>query len=169
MIVDVALIQRPNVDFAKFLTVTREALGYSPAKAADASRVKLSDTERFISCLDALRNPESVPGLREDLLSHVQFGVLFAVDERDLVEVLEVAQMQFVTTETRIRGVSMGVISGTLAQWRDAVIRGTQKTGAVQAMYCRVLAAFESDGIKLWAHCKRMPSPDPRLFSLELK
>ena len=86
---DAVLIQEPAVDFTTFLGLSHQMLGYSPARAADASPRELTDAERFLSCLAALRDPEAPAGLTANLLAHVSFSVLVAADERDLLDILE--------------------------------------------------------------------------------
>jgi hypothetical protein len=164
--IDAVLIQQPAVNFAAFLGIANEALGYSPGRKCDASGRKLSDAERFISCLEALRDPQAVPGLYPHLFNHVSFSVLIAADERDLLDVLEVASgMHFVTTETQVRGINLVVVTGTLAQWRGAVISGSRVRGACQACYCKILQLFEQAGLNVWNDCTK--KPDGKLFLLE--
>lgn len=168
MPVDAVLIQQPAIDFATFLGLTHTALGYSPASASDATRRPMSDAERFISCLEALRDPKATAGLRLNLLTHVSFSVLIAADERDVVEILECAAgMPFVGTETVRRDVRILVVTGTLAQWRDAVVTGSNAKGAAQACYCKIMGLFEAAGLNVWSDCKKKQTADPRLFLLE--
>ena len=171
MRVDAVLIQQPAIDFATFLGLTHEALGYSPAATSDASQRRLSDAERFLSCLEALHDPKAQPALRPHLLNHVSFSVLVAAEYQDAIDIVEVASsMPFVRTETRARGIDLIVITGTLAQWRDAVISGTQKGGGVQACYCKISTLFEQAGLNVWLHCTKKPDPaDKRLFLLQDK
>ena len=169
---DAVLIQRPAVDFTTFLGLSHQMLGYSPARAADACPRELTDAERFLSCLAALRDPGAPVGLTPNLLAHVSFSVLVAADERDLLDILEAASgMSFVATETLARGVQASVITGTLGQWRDAVRSGTKQTAepTVRACYCKILVLFEQAGLgHVWADCEKRPAPD-QLFYLEDK
>ena len=84
MAVDAILIQRPAIDFAKFIGLSHKMLGYSPASQADASRRKLSDAERFLSCLAAMKDSDASAGLSPHLLAHVSFSVLLAASEREI-------------------------------------------------------------------------------------
>ena len=171
MRVDAVLIQQPAIDFATFLGLTHEALGYSPAARSDASGRQLSDAERFLSCLEALHDPHAQPALRPHLLNHVSFSVLIAAEDQDAIAIVEVASgMPWVRTETRLRGLELIVVTGTLAQWRDAVISGTNKDGNVQACYCKILTLFEQAGLNVWLHCTKKPNPANRsLFLLQDK
>ena len=61
---DAVLIQEPRIDFTTFLGLSHKMLGYSPAAAADASRRELTDAERFLSCLAALKDPDALEDKR---------------------------------------------------------------------------------------------------------
>jgi hypothetical protein len=151
MHVDAFLIQQPSVHFGTLLGLTREALGYSLAAKSDASGRQMSDAERFLSCLEAMRHQNATPALWPHLLGHVSFSVALVADDRDVLDILEVASgMPFVRAETKHRGVEIVLITGTLAQWRDAAMSGTQQTGFVQAAYCKIVNLFVQAGLNVW-------------------
>lgn len=146
------LITQPTVDFATLMAVSHKALGYSIAAASDANRNKQHTAERFLSCLAALRDRAAQAGLSPNLLHHVSFSVLIAADDLDTLDILQCASgMPFVTTETLTRGVQLTVVSGTLAQWRDAVVSGTRRGGAVQELYCQIMGQFEAHNLNPWS------------------
>jgi len=156
----VSLIQQPAIDFGKFLGLTHEALGYSLASSADKSQRPMSDAERFLSCLNSMTNSQATAALNAsltpDLLTHVSFSVLLAADDRDLLGILQAASgMPFVVSDTRARGIQIAVITGTLAQWRDAVICGTQRGGAIQGCFCLIHDQFNDVGLNVWKDCVR--------------
>lgn len=168
---DAVLIQQPAIDFTRFLGLSHQMLGYSPASASDASHKVLSDSERFLSCLAAFKDQNAPVSLPPHLLTHVSFSVLVAADDRDMLDILQYcAGMPFVVADTVVRGVQVAVITGTLAKWRDAVISGSQPgvEGSVRALLNKILARFEQARLNVWADCQRKPSPD-RTFLLEDK
>lgn len=96
--------------------------------------------------------------------------MLIIADEFDTLDILECAAgMPFVTTETQSRGAQLSLISGTLAQWRDAVVTGTRKGGAVQVLYCQVMSHFEAFNLNPWSDFTKKWSHEGRLFLLEDK
>lgn len=160
---DAILITTPAVDFTTLIGLSEQMLGYSPARAADASRRPLSDTERFLSCLAAFKDSKAPVGLPPHLLSHILFSVLIAADERDMLDILGYcAGMSFVIADTISRGVQAAVVSGTLAQWRDAVVSGCGATveGSVRALFNKIHARFEAARLNVWNDCVRRPSND---------
>lgn len=164
------LITQPSIDFKTLLAVSHQALGYSIATASDGTRRDQHPAERFISCLAALRDQHAPAGLTPNLLTHVSFSVLIIADEFDTLDILECAAgMPFVTTETQSRGAQLSLISGTLAQWRDAVVTGTRKAGVVQVLYCQVMSHFEAFNLNPWQDFTKKWSSEGRLFLLEDK
>ncbi len=128
---EVLLVTTPAVNFRAFLGACLQVLGYSPARAADASPRELSEPEKFLSCLAALRDQKAPAGLAPNLLSHVSFSVFVVADERDMLDILErCAGMPFVTAETTARGVTAAVVTGTwpsgATPWRPGPVRDAE-------------------------------------------
>lgn len=168
MPVDALLINQPSIDFHTLIGVTHEALGRSIAAKSDACGRRLSDAERYVSCLAALRDPEALPALRPNLLTHVSFSVLVVTESRDVKDILEAAStLPFVRSRTKVKGVEVLILHGTLAQWRDAVISGTHYEHA-RACYCKIASLFEGVGLPIWIDCTRKPVQGG-LFLLEDK
>ncbi len=150
MSVSVVLVLQPSVDFTVLVDLLNRMLGYNPAKASDSNRLKQSDAEKLLSILSSMSDRETVAGLQPTLLAHASFSVLIAADERDLLDILECAAgMPFVKAETTVRGLYAAFITGTLAQWRDAVKTGaTQKQDrTVRDCYCKIMGLFEQAGL----------------------
>lgn len=165
---DCVLVQQPAIDFGTFLGVSREALGFNPADASDGSARDLPDAEKWLSCLAALSDRQAKTGLTPNLLAHVQFSFLVVVDERDALGVFQVgAGMPFVVADTVQRGILLAVMTGNLAQWRDAVKSGTAPTNdaSVRTFYTKVLLRFEEAGLgSVWQDFERKTSPDHLLY-----
>lgn len=164
---DAILIQQPAIDFTKFLGLSHKMLGFSPASKADASRRQLSDAERFLSCLAVMKDSNAPVSLSPHLLTHVSFSVLLAADERDMLDILEYcSSMPFVACDTVARGVQAAVVTGTLAQWRDAVISGCQPAVEpnVRTLFNKILSIFEAACLNVWNDCDRRPGPDNTLL-----
>ena len=92
-------------------------------------------------------------------------------DDRDLYAILEhCAGMAFVTTETLARGVLASVLSGTLAQWREAVIAGCQTSAepAVRMAFNAARNIFLGVGLNVWTDYRVREAPDKTLL-LEYK
>jgi len=158
----VVLITKPICDFETFLGLSQQALGYSPSETIDASPVERSEAERFLACLAAMQNHTDWTRV----LAHASFGVLVAADERDMLGILQLAGMPFVVTDTQVRGVQLAVITGTLAQWRDAVKTGCAKDSDlnVRACFNRLMDVFKVVGLDAWKDCDSHSLPDKTLY-----
>lgn len=118
-----------------------------------------------------MRDEHAPAGLTPNLLCHVSFSVLIAAEERDLMDIIQAASsMPLVVTETRARGIMAAVVTGTLAQWRDAVVAGATQDAEhnVRACFCQIKNLFESVGLSVWRDFNIKPSND-QLFYLEDK
>ncbi len=167
----VAVISEPVIDFTTLIGVAQQALGYSPGAKADQVRRDMPDAERLISCLSAFHDQAAPAGLTPNLLSHVSFSVLVVADERDIIDILEAASgMAIVTADTVSRGVMIAVLSGTLAQWRDAVKTGSHPAAQynVRSSFCDIMRQFEERGLSVWKDHVVKPLPD-QTFYLEHK
>ena len=156
MFVETVLIIAPAIDCATLLSLAHETLGYDIASAADASPRKLSDAEKFLVCLAALKDESAE--ITTNLLSHVSFSVLVIASERDLLDILERAGMSFVRAETTAPDVNVTVLTGTLAQWRNAVAAGANENAPVTVRTCfsKILLLFDRIGLtSVWSDFER--------------
>jgi hypothetical protein len=161
------IITQPVIDFKTFVAVTHKALGRSIAAASDKAHDQ-HPIERYLSCLAAMRDELAPAGLPANLLYHVSFSLLIAADQIDTIPILECAAgMPFVTVETINDSIDLTVVYGTLAQWRDAVVSGTRRTGEVQALYCSIMSQFEGMNLNVWPEYNKKWSNG--LFLLEDK
>ena len=166
-----ALVNRPSIDFKTFLGLSYQATGRNLSAKADASTRDLSDAERFISCLAAIRDPQAAAVFVPSLLTHASFGVYVAADDCDMLDILQSsAGMPFVMANTMANNVKIAVITGTLAQWRDAVTSGSVPSALTPVRQCfnKIYALFEAVGLDVWTGFRAKSAPD-QTFYLEDK
>lgn len=165
------IVVQAAVDFQKLVAICHQALGYNPSAAADASAVELSATERYLSCLSAIRDSKAPAGVSPTLLHHISQSVLIIADERDTLDILNAcAGMPSMSVDTLSRGMILTVIHGTLGQWKNAVFNGTARESElnVRACFCKVMHEFKAAGIDVWKDCNIRPLND-HTFYLEDK
>ena len=166
---EVRLITTPSVNLRDFLLTCEKFLGYSLTRAADASRLVLSEPGKFLSYLAALRDQNARVGTAPNpkFLSHVSFSVFVVAEERDLRDILECCSgMSFVTAETLVTRVLAAVITGTLAQWRDAVAAGFVREAdpSVRVGFNRIHSLFYDMNLNVWADYDIRQAADGTFF-----
>lgn len=162
MVPSVILIMKPVVDFDTFLEVSQQMLDCNLNRSVDASLIKRSEIEKFLSCLAELRGESEISGL----LAHASFSVLAVADDRDMLDIFQVVSMPFVVADTVSRGIQMAVISGTLAQWKIAVRVGSSRKVEfnVRAFFNRVMGIFQAAGVDVWKDCEARQLADKTLL-----
>lgn len=143
------IIQTPQLDPPVFLSLCADMLGYTPARAADAAG--LTGVLHLLACYTAFRDQHAKPTVKAgfDIYELLSFGTLFVADDRDMGDLLEIAGLPFILTETRIRGIQSAIVSGNLRQWRVAILRGCQanQSTLIRACYDKLYLAFADLGL----------------------
>ncbi len=99
------------------------------------------------------------------------FSVFIGADQEDMLDILERCPgMPAVVAETTIRGVQAAVVTGTLAQWREAVKAGSNPKVAatVRHGFNRIYDQFCIQGLDVWNEFIVRPAAD-QTFYLEDK
>jgi len=168
---DAVLLSKPNIDFNTFLGLSKQALGRSIVSKVDAAERDMSDAEKFISCLGAMLSPKISAGFIPSLLNHVSFSIFVGAETRDMLDILQcAASMPFVAVDTIAGSVQIAVITGTLAQWRDAVKSGSEPTAELPVRQCfnKVYALFKAADLNVWSDFRAKQAND-QTFYLEDK
>lgn len=140
----ILIIQKPSIDFNSFLSVASQALGFNPAP--DKSHKKMVDSERFILCLQAMKNSDT---FCDYFLEHINLSVMVLALEADLLEVTEICvSMPHTSITTLRRDVCLAVITGTARQWREAIVTGCSKDVSltIGTLFTEVYRVFVKDG-----------------------
>jgi hypothetical protein len=117
--VNALLIQSPRVDFAKFLNTCEKLLPHRPAAKSDADPRRLSETERWLSCLAGFRDADEI---ESDVARHASFSMLVWAPHEHLKEFVELCGMPFVTSHTFNFAFTAAVITGPLDRWSSLEI-----------------------------------------------
>ncbi len=170
----VALILLTKLDSGTFLPLSRKVLGYSPASAADSVTSPLKELAHSVACIASFKDKDASPHLSpaSPHFSLFHAGFLIAADERDMVEILELAGMPYTRTETLSRGIEAAVISGSLTQWRDAVKlsclpAGSSSTRGVRHAFNSVYTILINNGMQSLFEGLRITTLHDRTFLLK--
>jgi hypothetical protein len=165
-------IAQPAVAFDLLLRVCGETLNHPVTLNVDTTAKKLSDTERFLSILSAMRDTQAPVELSPNLLTHVSFSLLTVADSIDMIDILESCSgMSFTYAETKIRNTLIAVITGTMQQWRDAVVTGTKhQQSTIRGGFCQIHNLFVQAGLcAVWHDYEQSPMSDGTYKLIEYK
>jgi len=144
----VALIQFSNLDLKKYLVLGRQGFDRNLAEAADSAGHE--PPLHHMLCVAGMKNPDAKSV--DDLVAYLDLfhaGFMIVADERDWTEILELASMPCILSQSVQRGLDVGIMTGTLTQWRTALLRGCQKeaSGAARGTFNAIYNEFRKVGI----------------------
>jgi hypothetical protein len=165
-------ISQPSVAFSALLGACDELLDYSVTRGIDNTSKRLSDSEKFLSILSSFKGDIPATGFPPNLLTHVSFSVLTAACEADMMDILESCSgMPFVYAETKMRSIIATVITGTMQQWRDAVVAGSNHAEhSIRSCFNQIHDLFVQVGLhSVWDDYEQQPGSDGTYGFIEYK
>jgi len=165
-------VSQPAVAFSELLSACNEILDHSVTTSVDSTVKKLSDSERFLSILSAMRDKNAPACLPPHLLTHISFSVLILSNENDMLDILEACGgMPFTYAETKRSGILVAVVTGNVQQWRDAIVTGTQhKHSELREGFNQMHNLFVEVGLhQVWEDFEQKPQDDGTYLLVEFK
>lgn len=145
----VALASFTHLDKNNVLTLMRTALGRSVSGPAD--KLGCNPPLQHMLYIAAMKEPDLKPQAAsiKPYLNLFHAGFIVAADEFDFAEILEIAGLPVVMSDTVNRGIKLAYIVGSVAQWRDALLRGGVSTTGSEArkVYNMIYTEFNKIGI----------------------
>lgn len=164
-----ALITQPSLAVEELVLACSQLFSHKVSDGIDSSPRNLSDAEKFLSILSAMREPGAPASLPPDLIKHATFSVLTVAEERDMVDIVVTCSgMYTVVAETKGRGIMAVVITGTLDQWREAVVTGCNQriNYEVRSGFNQIHSLFVGAGLGAVWKGYRQTNDGPDLFHL---
>jgi hypothetical protein len=166
----VALVQFSYLDLKKFITATRGVLDRSVSEKAD--RAGHEPPLHHMLCVVDMHDEYSkaISDSCGPYLNLFHAGFLIAADELVCAEVMECAGMPATSTLAG-RTDKLMFVSGTLSQWRDAIVRGCCKSTSseVRRIYNRVYQEFANLGLVGAFNLKQKFNEQDQTLLLEYK
>ena len=138
----------PNIAWERYIQAVSEHSGNSPTSNVDNSTIKLADFAKYIISLDEFQNGVSTSAnaldtLRNETnpLSHLFFSFLIVSTKSSIFKIMESVDLTVISRKGKI-----SVISGTLFQWRNALI-SQQKSKEVRLIFNQCLSFFFKFGL----------------------
>jgi len=131
MSVYVEIVAETKVDFTRYLSLCKPALGRSVSQGVDRNNKPISSLADFVCTLDEIEFEYSdcIDSLREatDKLEHISFTMVVLAPEYVIYSLIRKSYLKIINTPTTQSYYHLGIVSGSLAQWKQAVINNSIK------------------------------------------
>lgn len=153
----------PTIDWPKYLSVVNQALGVSISNSFDAAKIPTSPRAFAIS-LNELSQTYPALDIDTPCLRHLSYTFLAVMLVDTYYELVETAPLAFTSSESTRPGIRVTVISGTLAQWQQAVVHCSNSTNVdIRKFSDKVKTFFDNLGLDMWKHYLKIKLPDKTL------
>lgn len=166
-----------SVAWTQFIKNTAELTGHSPTHSIDNSNLKLSDYARYLVTLGEFQsgkqqNPLDVLRDNDHLLRHLSFGFLISGTTSLIFRVMELTDLNVLTAKGVDKG-RVAVVTGTLEQWKKAIIACLSqkliKNYELRWVFNECLNCFYSAGLRNIFDNYRKKGLEDQTFLLEYK
>lgn len=130
-------LAQTQVDWSNLYNITKSELGYSILSNGDAKGVEPSTPLAFTFALASMMDPKAEVASLYDatgLLRHLSFGFLVVADRNTILESIVETKLN-ATYKAIDKEREIAVISGTLAEWREAIINCSRKDKSFGTRY----------------------------------
>jgi hypothetical protein len=163
-----------NVNWTKYIDTAQELLGYKPTRGVDASTSKLSEFAKFTASLAEFKlktelNAKQTLRTPGPWLDHTFYGFLVESTASTILGIAESTDLALLSVQSNGKGMRAAIVSGTLKQWRDAVIVCCNATAMerVRRLFNQIKGMFDQIGLAdVWFEFSHKSLPD-KTFLLE--
>ena len=166
-------IAKTDVDWNAYLQIARKVLGRSITRSLDSANRPVKGPDGFIATLGEVINEGSNAGTvmanAGSLLRHFTYTFLCVMPNDVLWDVME--ETDLVITSVPLGMNRLAIITGTLHEWRTAIIDECSEaaTQGLRLFLNQVLFHLEKEGLNtIWFMYRKVPQPD-QTFALEHK
>ena len=167
-----------NFRWTEFLKDAAELCGHSPIHGIDSYPYELSDYARVIAAFGEFRSsktcdPKQTLHSAGDLLSHLHYGFLIDGSANLIYQIMELTDLKIISARLKDKKGRAAIVSGTLKQWRDAIINilctTMRRNSELRWVFGECLDFFCHLGLSdLW-HDYRKRSLEDKTYLLEEK
>lgn len=129
--IKVFIIGKTQVDFQTLFSIASQTLGRSVSRSLDEVQTPAKAPTGFIAALMEFKSPNSklVAAVRRPgfTLLHLHYTFLVVSTPEAIGEVQQQTNLHIVTERTK-SGFSVSIVTGSLDQWRSAIINGLSES-----------------------------------------
>lgn len=167
-----------NFAWTEFLKNVAELCSHSPIQGIDSYQYQLKDYARLIAVLGEFRSgkecdPKQILYSAGDLLSHLHFGFMISGSSGLIYQIMELTDLKIISTRLKEKRGRAAIVSGTLRQWRDAIINillnDNNNNRELRWAFSQCLNFFSHLGLNdIWHDYRKLTSKD-QIYLLERK
>lgn len=166
-----------NVDWTNFIKNVAVLAGHSPTRGLDASGLKLGDYTRFIAALGEFQSGKALKPFdtlksNNHLLRHLFFGFLISGSTSLIFRIMELTDLDVTTAKVKDKG-RMAIVTGTLGEWKAAIItcldKSLIKNFELRWVFNSCLDTFYTAGLRNIFDDYRKKGLEDRTYLLEYK
>ncbi len=151
--IEVVPITTTVVNWNQYLLIAKQLLNRSISLQLDELGMRPDCVASYLVTIGSLLNiePKEIILGEHSLLRHAAFGFLIVADQDTIFSLMSHTQFIVSTTATdTVHRLHVGVVSGDLGQWREAIINGSGSP-ALRAFLGKCMIYFEKIGLgSLW-------------------
>lgn len=161
------IVGKPNIDLNALTSLFSTATGKNLKDTPDMRSSIYPDDRKLAYCLSEILGEPQTSTLPV-CLSHLHFSGILACDDHVMVDVLRAgSNLAYVGCVGKHPGLVIGLISGNLNAWRDAVVSGLASE-STRDIFVDVYQAFKGLSYgSAWSAYKE--TMDTRGFTLEMR
>lgn len=149
------ILGKTQYDYNLLYRSAKQALGYSINRTVDSKSLK-KDTQKFYNSLSELLDENHTLNVCMDglVLDHYSYTLGFVLDNETYNGLLHYRTLQIIGQETIKRNIMFAVVTGSLRNWRDAVIDGCSKStpDGVRDLMTDVFSLLSIEGLApMWS------------------
>lgn len=166
-----------NFAWTDFLKEAMTLCGHSPTQGIDSYSYSLKDYARLIAIFGEFRDgkecdPKQILYSAGDILSHLHFGFLIDGSANLIYQIMELTDLKIISTRLKEKKGRAAIVSGTLKQWKDAIINilsTNKRNQELRWVLSQCLDFFYQLGLHDIWHNYRKRSLSDRIYLLEEK
>lgn len=153
MLLAVHMISESKIDWANYLLLCKTALGRSVSQGVDKLKKPIGSLADFVCTLDELEHNWSdvITSLREcsHYLEHLSFTFLIVAEINLIYSLIRKSKLVITETATAKHPFHLAIISGNLAQWREAILNNSYSNddNFLLQLMNRIVEEFDKKGL----------------------
>jgi hypothetical protein len=135
-------------DLGQLTELCKEILGYSPTRGLDQAHLDAKDPASFLAVLDLSNNPLYALRHRGAIFEHISITFAVSLPNDVVISLSNIGRLKIHSKQGKRE--SVVILSGTMAEWYDAILVGCSKNTDtdIRMLMTQALHHFERFGFR---------------------